>query len=561
MAKEYKLKDISSLSSIKDYDKVEAEVEGVQEGKVLLVKYDGKVHAISPKCTHYGAPLKLGVVSPEGRITCPWHGACFNIKSGDIEDAPAPAALNTFELLEKDGAVYIRGTEAAIKSGQRLSEHKCSASGPGGLVIVGGGSGTLGVVLAIRELGYNGAITIISREPSLIIDRTKLSKALISDPEKIQWRSPEWYREVGIEAVSDEVTAVDFDQKTVATRSGKTFPYTKLVLATGGVPRALPVEGFQLLENIFKLRTVTDVQQILGAVGEQKNKKIIIIGSSFIGMEVGNALAKDNEVTIVGQESAPLERVMGIEVGRIFQRNLEKSGVNFKLSAGVAKATPSNEEARKVGAVHLQDGTVLPADLVILGVGVRPATDFLSGNPAVTLEKDGSIKTDEHFAVPYLNNDVFAIGDIATYPYHGPGTDPEKGTYTRIEHWNVAQNAGRSVASTIVQALNNKSTSLQNIKPKVFIPIFWSALGSQLRYCGNTPNGWDDLVLQGQPDEGKFAAFYTKGDTVVAVATMGMDPVMVKSAELMRRKNMPSKKEIQDGVDVLNVDVPKGVRI
>ncbi|KAL4814584.1 hypothetical protein BDW67DRAFT_192108 [Aspergillus spinulosporus] len=561
MAQKYKLKDISSLRGIDNFDKVEAEVEGVQDGKVLLVKYDDKVHAISPKCTHYGAPLKNGVVSPEGRITCPWHGACFNVKSGDIEDAPAPAALNTFELIEEDGAIYIRGEESAIKSGQRISEHKCSSSGPGGLVIIGGGSGTLGVILAIRELGYNGAITIISREPSLIIDRTKLSKALIPDPEKIQWRSPQWYKDVGIETVSDEVSAVDFSQKTVVTRSGKTFPYSKLVLATGGVPRTLPLEGFQLLENIFRLRTVTDVQQILNAIGKGKNKKVVIIGSSFIGMEVGNALSKDNEVTIVGQESAPMERVMGTEVGRIFQRNLEKAGVKFKLSAGVAKATPSNEETRKVGAVHLQDGTVIPADVVVLGVGVRPATDFLQGNQAITLERDGSIKVDEHFSVPGLNNDVFAIGDIATYPYHGPGTDPEKGTYTRIEHWNVAQNAGRSVASSIVHMLHNNTSSLQKAKPKVFIPIFWSALGSQLRYCGNTIMGWDDLVLRGEPENAKFAAFYCKGETVVAVATMGMDPVMVKCAELMRRNNMPSKKEIQDGVDVLFIDVPKGVRI
>ncbi|KAL4784524.1 hypothetical protein BJX76DRAFT_347763 [Aspergillus varians] len=560
MAQEYKLKDVSSLSGINNLDKIEAEVEAVQDGKVLLVKYDDKVHAISPKCTHYGAPLKLGVVSPEGRITCPWHGACFNVKSGDIEDAPAPAALSTFELVEKDGAVYIRGEESAIKSGQRTSEHKCSAIGAERLVIVGGGSGTLGVILAIRDLGYNGAITIISREPNLIIDRTKLSKALIPDPEKLQWRSPEWYKEVGIESVSDEVTSVDFSQKSVVTRSGKTFPYTKLVLATGGVPRTLPLEGFQLLENIFTLRTVTDVQQILNAIGEEKKKKVVIIGSSFIGMEVGNALSKDNEVTIVGQEQAPMERVMGVEVGRIFQRNLEKSGVKFKLSAGVAKATPSNEEARKVGAVHLQDGTVLPADVVVLGVGVRPATDFLQGNPAVMLEKDGSIKTDEHFTVPSLNNDVFAIGDIATYPYHGPGTEPGTGTYTRIEHWNVAQNAGRSVASSIVHALKNPS-SLQKTKPKVFIPIFWSALGAQLRYCGNTPNGWDDLILKGELDNAKFAAYYCKGDTVVAVATMGMDPIMVKSAELMRRNNMPSKKDIQNGVDVLTVGVPQGVRI
>ncbi|KAL4945938.1 hypothetical protein BDV06DRAFT_209092 [Aspergillus oleicola] len=559
MAQEYKLKDITSLSSIQNYDKVEAEVDGVQGGKVLLVKYEDKVHAISPKCTHYGAPLKNGVVSPEGRITCPWHGACFNIKSGDIEDAPAPAALNTFELLEKGGAVYIRGEESAIKSGQRISEHKCSASGPGGLVIVGGGSGTLGVVLAIRELGYAGSITIITREPNLIIDRTKLSKALIPNPEKLQWRSPEWYKEVGIESVHDEVTSVDFSARSVVTKSGKTFPYTKLVLATGGVPRNLPLDGFQVLENIFKLRTVTDVQSILGAIGEEKKKKVVVIGSSFIGMEVGNALAKDNEVTIVGQEQAPMERVMGVEVGRIFQKNLEKAGVKFKLSAGVSKATPSTENDRKVGAVHLQDGTVLPADVVVLGVGVRPATDFLTNNPAVNLEKDGSLKVNEHFAVSGLDNNVFAIGDIATYPYHGPGTE-QGGTYTRIEHWNVAQNAGRSVASTIVQSLG-RNTPLEKIKPKSFIPIFWSALGAQLRYCGNTPNGWDDLILQGEPEEGKFVAFYTKGETVVAVATMGMDPVMVKCAELMRRGNMPSKGEIQNGVDVLSVGVPKGVRI
>ncbi|KAL3469447.1 hypothetical protein BJX99DRAFT_252007 [Aspergillus californicus] len=560
MAQEYKLKGVSSLSDIKNMDKVEAEVEGVQDGKVLLVKYEDEVYAISPKCTHYGAPLKKGVISPEGRITCPWHGACFNVKSGDIEDAPAPAALNTFELLEQNGGVYIRGEESAIKSGQRISEIKCSSSGPGGLVIIGGGSGALGVILAIRELGYNGAITMISREPSLIIDRTKLSKALIPDPAKIQWRSPEWYKEVGIETVSDEVISVDFGEKTVVTRSGKTFPYTKLVLATGGVPRTLPLEGFQLLENVFKLRTVTDVQQILNAIGEEKSKKVVVIGSSFIGMEVGNALSKDNEVTIVGQEQAPMERVMGVEVGRIFQRNLENSGVKFKLSAGIAKATPSNDEARRVGAVHLQDGTVLPADLVVLGVGVRPATDFLQGNPAVNLEKDGSIKVDEHFTVPGQNNNVFAIGDIATYPYHGPGTDPN-GTYTRIEHWNVAQNAGRSVASSIVHTLSSNASALQKSKPKAFIPIFWSALGSQLRYCGNTPNGWDDLILQGEPENSKFVAYYCKGDTVVAVATMGMDPVMVKCAELMRRKNMPGRKEIQGGIDVLNVGVPQGVRI
>ena len=105
-----------------------------------------------------------------------------------------------------------------------------------------------------------------------------------------------------------------------------------------------------------------------------------------------------------------------------------------------------------------------------------------------------------------------------------------------------------------------KTITQPNSKPKPFIPIFWSALGSQLRYCGNTPNGWDELVLQ-QPDEGKFAAFYAKGETVVAVASMMMDPVMSQSAELMRRGKMPSKSELKGGTDVLKVDLPTEVKI
>lgn len=298
-----------------------------------------------------------------------------------------------------------------------------------------------------------------------------------------------------------------------------------------------------------------DVQTILGAIGEQKPRNIVVIGSSFIGMEVGNALSKDHNVTIVGIDTAPMERVMGSEVGRIFQSNLEKNGVSFKLSTGVEKGTPSDSNPSSIGAVHLKDGTVLPADVVILGVGVRPATDFLRENPAVSLQKDGSLSVEEHFAVSGLDGSVFAIGDIATFPYHGPGGE---GKPVRIEHWNVAQNMGRGVARAIVHACH---APLSSLPPKAFIPIFWSAVGAQLRYCGNTVNGYDELLLKGEPENAKFVAYYCKGETVVAVATMGSDPVMTKSAELMRRRGMPSKKEIQAGVDVLSVGVPGSVKM
>jgi len=240
---------------------------------------------------------------------------------------------------------------------------------------------------------------------------------------------------------------------------------------------------------------------------------------------------------------------MGKKVGKIFRGLLEKNGVKFKMGASVEKASPSKSDPSKVGAVHLKDGTTLEADLVIEGVGVKPATEYLKENSAITLDKDGSIKTDESFAVNGLK-DVYAIGDIATYPYHGPGGN---GAPVRIEHWNVAQNAGRSVANSI----NNPGA-----KPKPFIPVFWSALGSQLRYCGNTAaSGYDDVVLQGDIEKPSFVAYYTKGDQVVAVASMMKDPYMTQSAELMRRSKMPGKAELQKGVDIMEIGVPSEIKI
>ncbi|KAL8871926.1 MAG: hypothetical protein Q9174_002348 [Haloplaca sp. 1 TL-2023] len=547
MAQEFKLKGLTALD-LKNGEKREAEVEGIENGKILLARVGGTTHAMSSNCTHYGAPLKNGVLTPEGRLTCAWHGACFNVASGDVEDAPALDPLAKFEVYEKSGAVYIKGEEATIKASRRQPNVKCKAQGQEKVVVVGGGSGAMGAVQALREQGFKGEITMISKEPYLPIDRTKLSKALIADKSKVEWRSQEWFDTASIGTISDEVSSVDFKSKSVSTKSGQSYPYTKLVLCSGGTPKALPMPGFKDLSNIFLLRTLPDVQAILGAVGEKGGKNVVVVGSSFIGMEVSNALSKNNNVTVVGMESAPLERVMGSEVGKIFQKLISKNGVKFHMEASVDSAKPSQDDSSKVGSVSLKDGTSLPADFVVLGIGVAPATEYLRDNSAIQLEQDGSIKTNESFEVAGQSG-VYAIGDIATYPYHGPGGN---GSLTRIEHWNVAQNAGRSVAASIAKPSE---------KAKPFIPVFWSAMGSQLRYCGNTPNGWDDMVLQGQPDEAKFAAFYGKGDTVVAVASMQMDPVMSQSAELMRRGSMLPLSELRKGKSVLDVGLPSEIKI
>ncbi|TKA62160.1 hypothetical protein B0A55_02876 [Friedmanniomyces simplex] len=555
MAQEFKLKGLTSLE-LKNGQKQEAEVEGIENGKVLLLKHDGEIHALNPNCTHYGAPLVKGVVTGDGRITCPWHGACFKISTGDVEDAPALDPLHKFAVVQKDGAVYIKGQEADIKAGRRTLNPKCQAKDSEKVVIVGRGSGALGAMEALRSEGFTGAITSIATEDHQPIDRTKLSKALITDLSKLAWRSTEYYKDADITNVTDTVTSVDFSSKKVQTESGKEYPYTKLILASGGVPSFLPIDGLKGdLGNVFLLRQLNDAQFIMKAAGTEGGKNIVVIGSSFIGMEVGNCLAgQKHHVSIIGMESEPLENIMGAKVGKIFRALLEKSGVKFYLGASVSHGSPSASDKSQIGKVVLKDGTELDADLVIEGVGVKPATQYLQSNSSIKLhEKDKSILVDSHYAVQGLK-DVYAVGDIATYPYHGPGGNGEP---VRIEHWDVAQNMGRSVAHSIIHP---------NSKGKSFIPVFWSALGAQLRYCGNTSvGGYDDVVVKGETDvsEGKqsFVAYYTKGEEVVAVASMMKDPYMTQSAELMRRGKMPKKGELEKGMDIMEVGVPGEIKI
>lgn len=472
------------------------------------------------------------------------HVACFNAATGDVEDAPAFEPLNTYPLSAKDGSVYITATEAAIKAFSRASNAACTAkdaaSAPG-VVIVGGGSGALGAVDGLRQHGYTGSVTVVSNEGYLPIDRPKLSKALITDVAKITLRDQAWYDAGNVKWVTGQVASVDFAARSVSTADGTSIPYSKLVLATGGTPRQLSLPGFDTLSNVFTLRTAADTKKITDAIGPDGGKKVVIVGSSFIGMEVANATLKNNSVTVIGMEKVPLERVLGEQVGAAVQASLEKKGITFHMNASVDSASD--------GAIVLKDGTKLPADVVILGVGVSPATEYLQGNAGITLEKDGSVKTDAHFLVDG-HKDVYAVGDIATYPYRGPVGGNETGSstkYTRIEHWNVAQNAGRTAATHIVDPSR---------APANFIPVFWSALGAQLRYCGNSApsvGGWDDVVVHGDLDALKFVAFYTSGNVVVSAASMGMDPYVMQTAELMRTNKMATKDMLQAGYDLLSI--------
>ncbi|KAJ7352440.1 hypothetical protein DFH08DRAFT_858938 [Mycena albidolilacea] len=511
------------------------------DGKILLSRLGDKIHATSAFCTHYGAPLAKGVLTADGRVVCPWHGACFNVCTGDIEDAPAPDALHSFQVQINDGQIHVTANapdtlKANLSRPPKLTTTGTETNGDG-VVIVGGGSATFHAVESLREHGYKGPITILTKERHTPVDRTKLSKALITDASKIEYRSASDLKikystniRVGV-----TVTSVDFEKKQVILDDGKdTVVYDKLILAPGGEPRKLPIPGAEL-ENVYTLRGIEGAKKIDAAA--QEGKRMVVIGSSFISMELVAAVSKRKlaSIDVIGMEEHPFELVLGKEVGKALQKYHESQGVKFHMQTKIEKIVPKEGDETLAGGVVV-NGETLPADFVIMGVGVAPATKFLKDS-GIPLEKDGGVKVDENLKVPGYN-DVYAVGDIAHYP------QSETGEILRIEHWNVAGNQGRAVGKTIAG----------QPQPFLKVPIFWSAQGQNIRYCG-IGSGFDDVFINGNVDELKFIAYYIKSGKVVAVATMQKDPVVSYASELLRLGLMPSPEELRAGKDPLTVDI------
>jgi len=409
-------------------------------------------------------------------------------------------AIHSFKAHVADGKIHVTANPSDTLKNNLSRQSKLLATGVGGgkgVVIVGGGSGTFHCIESLREHGFNGPITVLSKEHYSPIDRTKLSKALITDPAKIEWRSAaDLKTKYGVDLRTGvQVESVDAPAKSVRLTDGTTFPYETLVLATGGLPRRLPIDGASL-SNVYTMRGVEDAQKIDAAC--QEGKRLVVIGSSFISMELVVAVSsrKLTSIDVVGQDSVPFESVLGKEVGRGLMKFHESKGVHFHMNAQVSKIVPSPDDSAKAAAVVVKSSAgerTLPADAIIMGVGVGPATEFLKSGQSKgfegALDKSGAVLVDEYLRVKGLQG-VYAIGDIAMYPQ--PGT----GELRRIEHWNVAGNQGRATGKTIAEGKG---------QPYVKIPVFWSAQGQQLRYCG-VGAGFEDVIIVGNPDEMEVAA-------------------------------------------------------
>uniref|UniRef100_A0A8C2I1W1 Apoptosis inducing factor mitochondria associated 3 n=1 Tax=Cyprinus carpio TaxID=7962 RepID=A0A8C2I1W1_CYPCA len=452
----------ASVCHVKDIENGQMREVDLGAGRALLIKEHGEFFAMGHKCPHYGAPLVKGVLS-KGHVRCPWHGACFNITTGDIEDFPGLDSLPTFQVRVEKEKVIIRANKQALQTQRRSKAmSKCSAvinssTGFSHILIIGSGPAGLVCAETLRQEGFTDRIVMCTMDKHLPYDRPKLSK----------------------------VVSVDVKTRTVTFRDGFKMEYRKLFIATGSRPKPLSYKGKDV-GNVFHLRTPEDANSIATLAS---SKNAVIVGTSFIGMEVAAALTdKAHSVSVIGIEAVPFRKALGEKVGKALM---------------------------KLKEVVLKSGKVLRADVCVIGIGESvPATAFLKQS-GVHMDSKGFIPVNKTMQTNI--DGVFAGGDMVTYPLA-----LRSNKKVNIPHWQMAHVHGRVAALSMMGKASDTKT----------VPYFWTAMfGKSIRYAGYG-DGFDDVVIQGDLDELKFVAFYTKSEEVVAVASVNYDPIVSRVAEV-----------------------------
>ncbi|XP_059829232.1 apoptosis inducing factor mitochondria associated 4 isoform X2 [Hypanus sabinus] len=519
------VKEICSVEEMNEGEMREFEVEN---HKLLLIKSNGEFSALGHLCTHAGAPLVkvlnlstyLGVLS-NGRVRCPWHGACFNIKTGDIEEYPCLDALQCFPVEVQNGKVIISASVETLEENRRIKTMVTpSPTNKTVILLIGGGPASLICAETLRQEFYTGRIIIATKEQHLPYDRTKLSKKLEISIERILLRKSEFYSTHGIEMLTNkEAISVNTGKRRVAFKDGTTQQYDYLLIATGCIPRKLSCPGADL-ENVFCLYTPEDAHKIHELSNE---KDVVIVGSSFIGMEITWYLInKAKSVSVVGTSKVPFRDVLGRDVGTAIMKKFEAANVKFYMESKVTELRGQNGLLEEV---VLENGMVLPANICVVGIGVVPATDFLNKS-GIKTDSNGAVIVNKNMQTSNLR--VFAAGDITSFPL--PLKNNENVT---IRHWQVAHSQGHVAALSMLK----KNAAFNSV------PYFWSAISeSSVRYAGYGV-GYEEVIIHGNMDEMRFVAFYIKGDTVIAVCSLNYDPVVSQVAEVLASGKTISKEE------------------
>lgn len=478
---------------------------GHADGKpVLLTRRGDEVFAIGAICTHYGAPLAEGLIVGD-TVRCPWHHACFDLRTGEAYRAPALDAVACDRVhAVRDAArmsepgdvpvsdIYVHGK---LEGGTYES---CTASStePKSVTIIGGGAAGNAAAEALRNADYCGAITILSADETRPCDRPNLSKGYLAGTatdDSNLLRSADFYTEHKIDLqLGVRVTSIDTTTKTIHLERGSAQTYDVLLLATGAEPRRLDIPGADL-SHVHYLRTLTDARALVASTAAAK--RAVIIGASFIGLEVASSLrTRGIDVHVVGTETTLMEKVLGPQVGDFLRALHEQHGVRFHLGT---TATSIDEKH-----VTLENGEQLEADLIVIGIGVIPATD-LAEKAGLTV--DHGIVVDAYLRTSVA--DVFAAGDIASWP------DRLSGKHIRVEHWVVAERQGQTAAHNILGQQERFD----------HVPFFWTEqydLG--LAYVGHAAK-WDEITIDGSLEARDCAITYSLAGKELAKAFIHRD--------------------------------------
>lgn len=474
----------------------------VSNTPILLIRQGDQVHAFSADCPHAGAPLEQGAVC-NGRIVCPWHKGTFAIADGSLIEPPPLAALKRYPVALENGNVLVSAEAMEEPEQTRAADSRTMA-------VIGAGAAGAAACAALREAGFNGRLVLIGPEHTMPYDRTSLSKFVLAGDmpsDEIPPLLPDDFLSTQrIERVEAKVVKLDAVAKQIEFPNDPTLHYDAALICTGGVPKPMDVPGANL-RRVHLLRTRDDAAMILSSL--ENAKQAFIVGASFIGLEVASSLIKRGVgVTVVAPGKVPLSSQFGDELGQMFQRLHEKNGVVFRMQSRV-KAFIGDDIVREV---ELESGEKIPADVVIVGTGVRPATDFLHG---VDLADDGGILVDTSMrAAPGL----YAAGDIAEFPL------PRSGKTLRIEHWRVAQQHAR------VAALNMAGGD----EHYTGVPYFWTYhFGKNFEYLGHASEH-DEVVIDGDLDSQAFIAYLMKDGVVAAAVACDREAPTARLAEAMR---------------------------
>ncbi len=476
---------------------------------VLLVRRGDELFAIGAVCTHYGGPLGEGLLVEE-TVRCPWHHACFSLRTGEPLRAPALNPVSRWRVEKVHGAVYVREKLESVNP----KPPAVAAGMPDSVIIVGGGPAGNAAAETLRREGYPGRITMLSADESMPCDRPNLSKGYLAGTAPEEWtllRSAEFYREHDIDLrLKAAATTIDTGNAQVELVDGSRHTYGALLLATGAEPVRLEIPGANL-PHVHYLRTLTDSRAIVSKA--LASQRAVVIGASFIGLEVAASLrARKIDVHVVAPETIPMERVLGTEVGHFLRRLHEEHGVTFHLGT---TATAIDDRS-----VTLKNGEHVQADFVVIGVGVRPAT-LLAERAGLAVDRGVTVNEYLETSVPH----IFAAGDIARWP------DRLTGERIRIEHFVVAERQGQTAARNILG------------RREIFnaVPFFWTEqYDLTIAYVGHAEK-WDTADIDGQLEARNCTITYRRGGRKLAVATVGRDLESLR-AEVEFERTITNKK-------------------